>query len=273
MDKIKEFKIIAKKIRIDIIKMLALAGSGHTAGSLGITDILTVLYFSVLRHDPKNPYWKDRDRFLLSAGHLCPALYTTLAHAGYFPKEELLTLRALASQLQGHSHRASPKGVEIEAGSLGQGLSVAAGAATAAKLDKKNHKVICLTSDGEHDEGQIWEAAMFSAKYKLNNLINIIDRNHIQIDGTTEEIMPIEPLALKYQSFGWQVLEVDGHNFQQLKLAFQKAYQPKRKPTVIIAHTISGKGVSFMEKKWGWHGIAPTAQEAEKAIRELEISD
>lgn len=249
--------------------MLAEAGSGHPAGSLGIADILTALYFNLLKHDPKNPSWPERDRFLLSAGHLCPALYATLTCAGYFPKKELLTLRRLGSLLQGHSHRGSPPGVEISAGSLGQGLSVACGMAAAAKIDKKDYKVVCLTSDGEHNEGQVWEAAMFASKYKLGNLIEIVDRNHIQIDGKTEEIMPLESLEKKYQAFGWDVLVIDGHDFNQIIQAYTQACQAKEKSTVIIAKTIPGKGVSFMEGRWEWHGKAPNEEEAERAIREL----
>ncbi len=249
--------------------MVSQAGSGHPAGSLGITDLLTVLYFKILRHDPKHPDWPDRDRFLLSAGHLCPALYAVLAQAGYFPKNELLTLRTLGSKLQGHSHRSSPAGVEIDAGSLGQGLSVACGMALTSKLDKKNYRIFCLTSDGEQNEGQIWEAAMLAAKYKLANLIQIIDRNMIQIDSCTEKIMPLEPLVLKYQAFGWQTLEIDGHNFEQIISSCQKAQQTKGKPTVIIAKTTPGKGVSFMENNCDWHGKAPTKEETKKAIEQL----
>jgi transketolase len=270
MTKDQDLKKIARQIKINIIKMIAAAGSGHPAGSLGIVDILVALYFKLLKHNPKNPEWENRDRFLLSAGHLCPALYATLAAAGYFPQEELMTLRALGSRLQGHSHRNSPPGVEISAGSLGQGLSVTCGMALGAKLDKKNYKIICLTSDGEHDEGQVWEAAMFATKYKLSNIVQIIDRNHIQIDGTTETIMPIEPLKDKYQAFGWQTLKIDGHDFEQIIQAYTKANASVDKPTVIIAKTIPGKGVSFMEGKWEWHGKAPTQEEAEKAIKELE---
>jgi len=265
-------KRIAQKIRVNIIKMIAEAGSGHPAGSLGTADILTALYFKLLRHKPDNPVWPKRDRFLLSAGHLCPALYATLAEAGYFPKKELITLRSLASRLQGHTHYQSPPGVEISAGSLGQGLSVACGMALAAKMDKKAYRVICLTSDGEHNEGQTWEAVMFAAKYKLGNLVNIIDRNFIQIDGQTEEIMPLEPLGKKYEAFDWQVININGHDFKQIIQAYQQVEQNKNRPTAIIAKTIPGKGVSFMENNWNWHGKAPSKEEAEKAVEELNRS-
>jgi len=266
----KKLEEIARLIRIDIIKMIQTAGSGHPAGSLGITDILTGLYFGILKHSPQNSCLINRDRFLLSAGHLVPALYATLAQAGYFPKKELLTLRSLGSRLQGHSHFDCPNGVEIGAGLLGQGLSVACGKALAAKMDKKTYKIVCLTSDGEQNEGQTWEAAMLASKYKLDNLIQIVDRNHIQIDGTTEEIMPIEPLNKKYQAFGWVVMEINGHDFNEIFTSFKKAFKTHAKPTVIISNTIPGKGVSFMEGNWDWHGKAPNAEQTEKAIRELE---
>jgi transketolase len=266
----KKLEEIARLIRIDIIKMINQAGSGHPAGSLGITDILTSLYFGILKHSPQNSCLINRDRFLLSAGHLVPALYATLAHAGYFPKKELMTLRAFGSRLQGHSHFDCPGGVEIGAGLLGQGLSVTCGKALAAKMNKQAHKIVCLTSDGEQNEGQTWEAAMLASKYKLDNLIQIVDRNHIQIDGTTEEIMPIEPLNEKYQAFGWIVYEIDGHNFDEIFASFKKAFETHKKPTVIISNTIPGKGVSFMENNWDWHGKAPNNAEAEKAIKELE---
>lgn len=265
----KKLEEIARLIRIDIVKMINQAGSGHPAGSLGITDILTSLYFGILKHNPHNSCLLTRDRFLLSAGHLVPALYATLAQAGYFPKQELSTLRAFGSRLQGHSHFDCPGGVEVGAGLLGQGLSVACGKALVGKIDKKNYKVVCLTSDGEQNEGQVWEAAMLASKYKLDNLIQVIDRNHIQIDGTTEEIMPIEPLDKKYQAFGWAVTEIDGHDFNQIFEGFAKAFKTVSKPTVIIARTTPGKGVSFMENNYDWHGKAPNLEEAKKAIEEL----
>ncbi len=271
--KLNKLKALAQEIRLNLIKMLAAAGSGHPAGSLGIVEILTALYFgNLLKYRPKNPQWPQRDRFLLSAGHLCPALYAILAKAGYFAQEELSTLRQLGSRLQGHTHRQTPPGVEISAGSLGQGLSMACGMALAAKMDKHNYQVVCLTSDGEHDEGQLWEAVMFAAKYKLNNLLNIVDRNHIQIDGQTEIIMPLEPLREKYKAFNWRVIEINGHNFGQIINAYQEAKKNKNKPTVIIAKTIPGKGVSFMENKAEWHGKTPTEEEAKKAIEELKSS-
>ncbi len=270
ISKINRLKEIARDIRIDIVKMIAEAGSGHPAGSLGVVDILVALYFNVLKHNFKDPFWEERDRFLLSAGHLCPALYAVLAQAGYFSKKELLTLRKLGARLRGHSHRNSPPGVEISAGSLGQGLSIACGMAAAAKLDKKNYRVVCLTSDGEHNEGQVWEAAMFASKYKLNNLVNIIDRNFIQIDGKTEKIMPLLSLKKKYRSFGWRVFQIDGHDLEKVIIAFKRAFRVKKRPSVIIAKTTPGKGVCFMEGKWQWHGRAPDKEEIRMAIKELK---
>lgn len=272
----------AHKIRQDIIKMLVEAGSGHTAGPLGLADILTALYFKILKVDPQIPDWLERDRLVLSCGHYCPALYATMAQAGFFPIDELMTLRKLGSRLQGHPHRESLPGVEITSGPLGSGLCEASGMALAGKMDKRSlrpdglHKtwrVICLMSDGEQDEGNTWEGVMIASKYKLDNLVALIDRNHIQIDGTTEEIMPIEPLAEKYKSFGWEVIEINGHDFNQIIEAFEKAKNIKGKPTVIIANTIPGKGVSFMENKYEWHGKAPTKEEGKKALEELRVKN
>lgn len=268
---LEKLKYTAKEIRINIVKMITAAGSGHPAGSLGTTDIFTALYFGLLKHDPKKPNWKERDIFLLSAGHICPALYAVLAQAGYFDKKKLLTLRDLGSELQGHPHRNLKLSIESTSGSLGQGLSIAAGIACGLKADKKKNKVVCLTSDGEHNEGQIWEAVMFGAKYKLNNLINIIDRNFIQIDGPTTEIMPLGKLKKRYQSFGWRVFQIDGHDFEQIITTYKRACKIKKKPSIIIARTVPGKGVSFMEKgKWDWHGKAPTSEEEKRAIMELK---
>lgn len=247
----------ANIIRQDIIKMLLEAGSGHSAGPLGMADIFTALYFQILRHDPKKPDWPERDRLVLSNGHICPVLYASLAHAGYFPIAELQTLRKLGSRLQGHPHRESLPGLEITSGPLGSGLSQALGMAMAALLDKKTWRVVCLMSDGEQDEGNTWEAAMFAGKNKLHNLTALIDRNNIQIDGFTEDVMPLEPLKEKYEAFGWHVLEIDGHNFGAIIGAFEEAKAIFEKPVLIIAHTIPGKGVDFMENDFKWHGIPP----------------
>jgi len=261
-----ELQKIANLIRGDIIKMITKAGSGHPAGSLGMVDIFAVLYFSdLVRHNPKNPTWENRDRIILSNGHICPAQYAALARAGYFSIKELLTLRQLGSRLQGHPHRLSLPGIETSSGPLGCGLSQAAGLAKAFLMDgKKSLKVYCLTSDGEHDEGNIWEGVMFAAKYKLNNLIQILDRNYIQIDGNTENVMPLDALANRYSSFGWEVIEIDGHDLEEILSAFKSAQQSDDKPVIIISHNIPGKGVSFMEGKYEWHGRAPTKQEAKK---------
>lgn len=259
----------ARKIRQDIIKMLVSAGSGHSAGPLGMADIFAALYFKIIKIDPQIPDWPERDRLVLSCGHYCPVLYASMAAVGFFPEEELMTLRKLGTRLQGHPHRESLPGVEITSGPLGSGLAEACGMAIAGKMDKKNWRVVCLMSDGEQDEGNTWEGVMFASKYKLDNLVALIDRNHIQIDGTTEEIMPIEPLLDKYKNFGWEVLEIDGHDFNQIYDAFKKSKTVKEKPTIIIAKTIPGKGVSFMENKFEWHGKAPTKEEGEKALGEL----
>ncbi len=267
--KILELEEIANSIREDIIKSLVEAGSGHSAGPLSMADIFTAFYFHILNHDPKNPGYEDRDRLILSNGHICPVQYVTLAHAGYFPKEELMTLRKIDSRLQGHPHRGSLPGVETTSGPLGSGLSQAIGVALAARLDNKKYRVYCLMSDGEQEEGNTWEAAMFAGKNRLNNLTAIIDRNNIQIDGFTEQVMPLEPLADKYKSFGWHVLEIDGHNFEDINDAINEAQAIYEKPTVIIAHTIPGKGVSFMERDYRWHGKPPTKEEGRMALVEL----
>ena len=264
---------IAQHIRIDIVKSLAEADSGHLGGSLGLADVFTALYFKVLNHKPDSPDWDDRDRLILSIGHVAPVLYTTLAHAGYFQIEELLTLRKMGSRLQGHPGKEHGlPGLELSAGSLGQGLSVAVGLALAAKLDKKSWKVYSVHGDGELQEGSIWEAAMSASHYKLDNLIAIIDRNGVQIDGKTSEVMEIEPLADKWKAFGWQVLECDGHDFTDLIITFDKAQESADKPTVIIAHTIMGRGIKEIEGDYRWHGKAPTKEEAERFIEELKVS-
>src|SRR3989344_6907312 len=255
--KIKELELKANQIRQDIIEMLLSAGSGHSAGPLGMADIFTVFYFHILRHKPKNPEWPDRDRLVLSNGHICPVQYVTLAHAGYFGMEELWTLRKINSRLQGHPHRKSLPGVETTSGPLGSGISQAIGMALAARLDRKKNRIYCLTSDGEHQEGNTWEAMMFAAKNRLSNLTVLIDRNHIQIDGETEKVMPLEPLLEKYKSFNWHVLEVDGHKMRAVVDAVNVAHAIHEQPTVIIAHTIPGRGVSYMENDYKWHGIPP----------------
>lgn len=254
---IKHLEEKATQIRIDIIKMLTEAGSGHSAGPLGMADIFTALYFNVLNHDPEKPDWEERDRLILSNGHICPVRYATMAHAGYFPISELKTLRKLGSRLQGHPHRTTLPGLETTSGPLGSGLSQSCGLAMSAKMDNKKWWVYCITSDGEHDEGNTWEAIMFANKYKLNNLTVIIDRNNIQIDGFTENVMPLEPLKAKYEAFGWYVIEIDGHNFTAIIDACNQAKTIYNKPVVIIAHTIPGKGVDYMEKDYKWHGTPP----------------
>ncbi|MBI2450721.1 MAG: transketolase [Parcubacteria group bacterium] len=268
-DEIKKMEEIANQVRQDIISMLVEAKSGHSAGPLGMADIFTAMYFHILRHDPKNPDWPERDRLILSNGHIVPVRYAVMARAGYFPLEELKTLRKFGSRLQGHPEREKLPGVESTSGPLGSGLSQAAGIALAALMDKKNFRVYCLMSDGEHDAGNIWEAAMFASKYKLHNLTGVIDRNNIQIDGYTEDIMPLESLRAKYESFGWHVIEVDGHNVSQFIEAVEEAKAIFEKPTVIIAHTIPGKGVNFMEFNFEWHGKPPKPDEAKIALEQL----
>ena len=268
-EKIKDLELKANQARQLVIEMLLTAGSGHAAGSLGMADIFTAFYFHILRHDPINPAWPDRDRLILSNGHICPIRYAAMAMSGYFPVEELKTLRKLGSRLQGHPHRTSLPGLETTSGPLGEGLSQAIGIALSAKLDKKNYQVYALTSDGEHEEGNTWEAIMFAGKNKLSNLTEVIDRNNIQIDGMTENIMPLEPLKAKYESFNWNVLEIDGNNIREFIDAVNQAKSVSEKPTVIIANTIPGMGVSFMEKDFVWHGKAPNSDEAKKALDEL----
>ena len=264
---VRELERRANQIRQTIIEMLVAAGSGHTAGPLGMADIFTALYFRILKHDPKSPEWEDRDRLFLSNGHICPVRYATMAHAGYFPVEECLTLRKFGSRLQGHPERERLPGIETTSGPLGSGLSQAAGYAYAARMparpngrsggDKKKFRIYCAMSDGEHDAGNTWEAAMFAAKNRLSNLTGIIDRNNIQIDGYTEDIMPLEPLRDKYEAFGWHVLEVDGHNIPQFIAMCSEAEAIQEKPTVIIAHTIPGKGIKEIENDFRWHGSPP----------------
>ena len=265
-----EMKDMAKTVRRDIVKMLCEAGSGHPGGSLSSTDIMVALYFGNMNHDPANACSPDRDRFILSKGHICPALYAVLARAGYFPTDELMTLRKMFSRLQGHpaSNKCLP-GIEVSAGSLGQGLSVAVGIAMGARLDKKEFKTFCLTGDGELQEGQIWEAAMTGAHYKLDNLVCIVDKNDLQIDGRVQDVMNMDPIADKFRAFNWHVIECDGHDMQALCKAYDEARSYKGKPVCIVAQTVKGKGVSFMEDVAGWHGKAPSKEECELALQEL----
>ena len=260
----------ANVLRLEVIKATSAAGSGHPGGSLSSAELMSALYFGVMRHDPKDPSWEDRDRFILSKGHVAPILYAALAEAGYFSKEELLTLRKMGSILQGHPVKGKVPGVEMSTGSLGQGLSMACGMALAAKLDKKTHRVYCLMGDGELQSGQNWEAAMLASHYKLNNLIGFVDRNHLQISGDTENTMSIDPLSDKWKAFGWNVIIVDGHDIGQILLACEKAALSDNNPTVIILKTIKGKGVSFMENKAEFHGKTCKDQERDQAIEELQ---
>jgi len=265
-----ELEIIANDIRKSIIEMLVAAGSGHTAGPLGMADVLTVLYFHTLCHDPKNPAWPDRDRLVLSNGHICPVLYAAMAYSGYFPIAELNTLRKFGSRLQGQPHREFLPALETSSGPLGSGLSQAVGMAIADKMDGvKRRRIVCLMSDGELEEGQTWEAAMLAGKQALNNLVALIDRNNIQIDGFTEDVMPLEPLADKWRAWNWHVVEIDGHNLQAIAAAFDEAASIFERPTMIIAHTIPGKGVKEFERDYHWHGKPPKPDEARMALTEL----
>lgn len=266
---VKKLEKKAEHIRETIVEMLVEAKSGHTAGPLGMADIFTAFYFHILKHDPENPDWEERDRLVLSNGHIVPVRYATMAHAGYFPIEECKTLRKFGSRLQGHPERMKMPGMETTSGPLGSGLSQAAGMAYALRLDKKPNRVYCLTSDGEHDEGNTWEAAMFAGKAKLYNLTAVMDRNNIQIDGMTEDVMPLENLKEKYEAFGWHVLEVNGHDIQAFIAAVEEAKAIHEKPTMIIAHTIPGKGVKGIEFDYHWHGKAPTKEEGQKFLKEL----
>jgi transketolase len=266
---LQDLEFMANRLRQDVIEMVSRAGSGHVAGPLDMAEIFAAMYFHILRHDPKRPDWPDRDRLILSNGHICPVQYAALAHAGYFPVEELKTLRQLGTRLQGHPHRGTLPGIETTSGPLGSGLSQAIGFALAARLEGKKWRTYCLTSDGEHEEGNTWEAIMFAGKNRLSNLTVVIDRNNIQIDGFTENIMPLEPLRQKYESFNWHVLEVDGHNFEEIVAAVAEARAIYEKPTAIIAHTIPGKGVDFMENDYLWHSKPFKPGEAKQALHEL----
>ena len=261
---------MAKTLRRHIVTMTSKAGSGHPGGSLSAAEIVTSLFFRVLRHDAANPCWEDRDRFVLSKGHAAPLLYAALAESGYFPIEELSTLRKLDSRLQGHTDMTETPGVEMSAGALGQGLSFGIGIALAGRLDGRDYQVYVLLGDGECDEGQVWEAAMAAAHFKLDNIVAIVDRNRQQIDGWTRDVMDTEPLAQKWRSFGWHVIEVDGHDFDQLLAAFDEAKKVKGRPTCVVAHTIKGKGVSFMENNPEFHGRAADAEELRQALEELK---
>ncbi|AHF08238.1 transketolase [Desulfitobacterium metallireducens] len=264
-----EVKRMANQLRQDIITELLPAKSGHPGGSLSAADIVATLYFHEMRIKPEDPSWVDRDRFVLSKGHAAPVLYAALAEKGFFSKEELLGLRQTGRMLQGHPDMKKTPGVDMSTGSLGQGLSAANGMALAGKLDKKDYRVYVVMGDGEMAEGQIWEAAMAAAHYKLDNITGILDYNGLQIDGTTDQVMSTSPLLDKWQAFGWHVIEVDGHDIEQLFTAFEEAKATKGKPTLLLAKTIKGKGISFMENQVGWHGNAPSAEQAEQALAEL----
>ena len=266
---IAEMEAVAKRLRRHIITMTGKAGSGHPGGSLSAVEIVTALYFKLLRHMPSNPQWSDRDRFILSKGHVAPLLYATLAECGYFPVDELSTLRQLDSRLQGHADRTITPGVEMSSGSLGQGLSFALGVALAGRLNLQDYRVYVLLGDGECDEGQVWEAAMATAHFKVDNLVAIVDNNGLQIDGWNRDVMNLDPFNKKWQAFGWYVIEVNGHDLSQLTSALEQAKLVKGQPTVIIAHTVKGKGVSFMENNPDFHGKAPNAEEVEIALKEL----
>ncbi|MBP6860593.1 MAG: transketolase [Candidatus Pacebacteria bacterium] len=265
----KNLEAQARAIRVTVIEMLTKAGSGHTAGPLGMADIFTAFYFHILRHDPKNPEWAERDRLILSNGHITPVRYAAMAHAGYFPVEETLTLRKFGTRLQGHPERTKLPGLETTSGPLGSGLSQAAGMTYALKMDGSRSRVFALMSDGEQECGNIWEAAMWAGKYKLANLTAVIDRNNIQIDGNTEDVMPLEPLADKWRAFNWHVIEVDGHNIPAFIECVRQADAIREKPTVIIAHTIPGKGVKEIEGDYRWHGKSPSAEEAVRFLKEI----
>jgi len=267
--RIRGLNFVANTLRQDIIRMLAESRSGHTAGPLGLADVFSALYFDFLNITPDNIKSEDRDFLILSNGHVCPVLYSALANKGFFDKAELFSLRKLGSRLQGHPHRSSLPCIETTSGPLGSGLSQASGMALVLKRENKSNRVVCVTSDGEHNEGNHWEAVMFAAKYELNNLLVIVDRNRIQIDGNTEEVMPLKSLKEKYLSFGWGVVEIDGNNMFQILRAFDMVKNIKKNPFVIIANTTPGKGVSFIENDYNWHGKTPNKEEAEKALSEL----
>ncbi len=271
MDKpdVQQLEGMAKQIRRDIIRMLVESASGHPGGSLSAVEIVTALYFQEMRIDSANPRWPDRDRFILSKGHAAPVLFSALAERGYFPKEELLTFRKINSRLQGHPDMNKAPGVEMSTGSLGQGMSAAVGMALAGKLDKKDYRIFVLLGDGEVEEGQVWEAAMAAAQYKLDNITAFLDDNGLQIDGPCAEVMSAEPLDEKFKAFGWHVEKINGHSFPEIAEAIARAKKIKGKPTMIIAKTVKGKGVSYMENQVGWHGNAPSREQGEQALAEL----
>jgi len=277
-EKIKFLEEKAGEIRKDVINMLVEAGSGHSAGSLGMADVFTALYFEILKHDPQKPDWEERDRLVLSNGHICPVQYAAMAHAGYFPVDELKTLRKYGTRLQGHPHRTKLPGIETSSGPLGSGLSQAVGMSVGLRMSKSKEEgavsdkfpwIYCLLGDGELDCGQIWEATMLAGKERLFNIIGIIDRNNIQIDGFTEDVMPLEPLKEKFEAFGWHVLEINGHSMAAIHGAVEECKAVFNKPSMIIAKTIPGKGVDFMEREFSWHGKSPTPEEAKIALEQL----
>ena len=266
---VEELKSISKRIRIKILHMLTLAGSGHTGGSLSAADVATAIYFSKMKFDPANPQWEDRDRFIMSKGHAAPLIYAIMAAAGYFPKETIDTLRKVESPLQGHPCCKRLPGIEVSTGSLGQGLSVANGMALGLRLDNNPARVYCIMGDGEIQEGQIWEAAMTAAHYNIDNICAVVDNNELQIDGPVEEVMGIQPVHDKWEAFGWHTISIDGHDMEEILRALDEAENTKGKPTVIIANTTKGKGVSFFENKVEYHGAAPSQDEFERAVKEI----
>ena len=269
MENLERIQDICKEVRADIVRMTSAAGSGHPGGSLSAVEAMTVLYFTVMNHRPAEPDWADRDRFFLSKGHACPVLYSVMARSGYFPVEELLTLRNCGTRLQGHPSCKTLPGIEVSSGSLGQGLSIANGFALSAKVSGTDRRSYCLLGDGELQEGQVWEAIMTAAHYKLDNVCAVVDYNGLQIDGNVENVMGIAPLEDKWRSFNWHVIECNGHDVSQMMAAYEEAKQTKGKPSVIIMKTIKGKGVSFMENVAGWHGKVPNGEELQKALDEI----
>jgi transketolase len=269
MQSLDKLKAICKDVRADIVKMTSAAGSGHPGGSLSATELMTALYFNVMNHRPNQMDWPDRDRFFLSKGHACPVVYSVMARTGYFPVEELITLRKCGTRLQGHPSCKALPGIEVSSGSLGQGLSIANGVALSAKLNKKDFRAYVLMGDGELQEGQVWEAIMTAAHYKLDNVCAMVDYNGLQIDGDVEAVMGLAPLAKKWQAFNWHTIEIDGHDLNQVLAAFDEAKKTKGKPSVIIAKTVKGKGVSFMENVAGWHGKTPNSEELQKALDDI----
>jgi transketolase len=273
LTKLRDLRLMANILREDVISALLEAKSGHSAGPMGMAEVFTALYFNVMKHNPKKPTWEGRDRFILSNGHICPIMYVAMANAGYFPKKELFTLRKLGTRLQGHPHRETLPGLETTSGPLGSGLSQAAGMALVFKMDKKKNMVFCSTGDGEQNEGNHWEAVMFAAKNKLNNLVAFTDRNYIQIDGNTQDVMPMASMVEKYKAFNWNVIEIDGNSMLEVLRTFQYSRRNKRRPLMIICNTIPGKGIDFMEGKAEWHGKPPNAQEAELALSEIHAKE